>query len=267
MHLFDEKKGIVAIIDGLGASEMESQVLYERIKRLIGAIKDSINEIYDGEVRDKINETLRFSVFNDTIIIFWEFHIGMREQVFAFSTILNRILWKSLEIKFPIRGAVGLGPYFLPEEGKASRDEFYILGSVINDAAKFHQIGDWIGIILTPNFSKEVKKWTQELDPGFRGLDSKINNIYFPEYPVPTKKPGDLSKIRVVGWPMSRDSQPINLNRDELREFFNITLDRFNELVDSLDPIPEYAKPKYENTRDFIKWCFEHATRVLLGDS
>lgn len=131
-----------------------------------------------------------------------------------FADIGQYILEKSIMI-YPLRGAFTVGQFNYTNN--------IMIGPAIDEAASWHEMADWIGIILTPTAQFEY------------GLSEQIENII--QYPIPLKNyRGQLNYC--IKW-----NEPQNAIIEMVRR--NKSL------------IPEIAS-KYINTAEFLKKALEN---------
>ena len=163
------------------------------------------------KTRIKVQESLKNEIvemkvdtFQDTIML--TFPIGKIEnikdiqakKILPVRNAIMRIINLSIEKGYLIRGAMSMGEFLY--DGEMST----IVGEAVNDAYKYHEKGNWCGLVVTPSARPLIEKLFNELE------EININNnlqglltakLSFFDCLVP-QKDNKSENFYCAGWPI-----------------------------------------------------------------
>lgn len=182
----EKQKGIVAILDALGASsysdEDVEQFLNSR-QRIISKLGDYLEEKTEISA-----EQVKTFTFNDTIVI--ALLCGIRapslDQISAFCAVLRKFIVDSMNNGLLFRGAAALGEF------RADDLTNTIMGDAVTDAAQWYEETDWIGVHFTPRSFLHIER-------DLHGAANRREWAMLP-YKVPLKGGKTLDTF-AVNWP------------------------------------------------------------------
>jgi hypothetical protein len=210
----EKKRGIVAILDALGAANYDDAGIAEFLTsrhvvlRLLEDKSESVARRLDVA-------RVKTYTFNDTMLIVLETGAEMpsAEEIQAFVTVLRKLLVDSLARQIMFRGAFAIGEFY---EDSATNT---ILGKAVTDAAAWYNKADWIGILATPRTTIYVDYLMEDEDNDFSHLLVK--------YDVPLSA-GASRRLWAINWPKVYWLNPRSSERGEApRESFLRMLSRF----------------------------------------
>jgi hypothetical protein len=262
-----EYEGFAVIMDALGAKQIaDPWELYGKIKELLAEDKRSVRSIFSGEALKYIKVVRRRFAVNDMIILCYQHQLDFVTDLSALIVPIQSLVWKSMSIKFPIRGAVSYGKYIIPEDDGRQGHELFILGEPVNDAVQWYEQADWVGIMLTPEFTLHIEKLIdKETDFELKaGTKEEWADILFPMYKVPMKN-GGLRETRAVGWPLMQEESTLDsLGMEALRRCHSEQRKRYLDYYNKMNKeIPPHAQQKYLNALAFLDWCWERAPEIV----
>src|SRR5262245_38291817 len=146
MRTLDPEKGIVAVLDALGAASYSDNEIRQFLKsrelvlRLLGEKLEDI-----GTINAKI---LTFT-FNDTIVVAQKNDPGEArpEQIVTFFGLMRNFIKDSLANNILFRGSSSIGTF------RADENTNTVMGQAITDAAAWYNKAKWIGVHATPHAS------------------------------------------------------------------------------------------------------------------
>ncbi len=161
-------KGAVTFLDVLGWKGIweRNQFAINKLQSFVYEMQKKAQEVSekymdDPSLRGKSNPTEVLSI-SDTIAIFTsaspQAAIGIHAELCSWA------LSYSLEQELPLRGAISYGEYSIADN--------IMLGYAVDEASIWHEITDWIGVILTPS----AKMYLRNNLPEFV---AEYNNIPF----------------------------------------------------------------------------------------
>jgi len=227
--------GIIVMLDALGASEFGITQAMEFIKRRDNLL--SYLSEHQKSLHDKIPDATQPSVatFGDTLVVSWPTgEEGVMKMLPGIAEWLRPAIRWGLAHGILLRGCVSYGEYIA--------DGATILGPAIADAARWYEVADWFGVILTPKCQMRLISLIEsaKLDPVKKNITFEQ---WFVQYAVPLK---DAKKdFWVISWPYdiwaTDDGKVIT------------PLGVLSTCLWDL-PIPKGTESKYENTIDFFNW-------------
>lgn len=235
----EQKQGIVAILDALGAASYDDIEIAEFLRsrqRVVQLLNDK-----SERVAAILNVArVKTYTFNDTLLIVLESKEDRPTlpEIHAFMTVLRKLFVDSLNKRIMFRGSFAVGSFY---EDSATNT---ILGKAVTDAAAWYDKADWLGIVATPRTSVFIDQLMQRHKKGWGNL--------LVSYAVPLSGGKDI-RLWAVNWPKVFWVPSITpCRRDEKpREKFLDLLGRFN--------IPRGAESKHFNAIAF----FEHVADML----
>ena len=223
------KKGIVILLDALGASEYSD----EKINEFLNARKEINSIIHDLLNPAMIGSSASIYMFGDTIVVTVELvDEYVAGQILFICTAMQWYLFRSLQKGILYRGAFSIGSYI--EDATSNT----VMGEAITDAAQWYEKADWMGLVSTPKTDSVLEYYV----PSGEISDSKL----LCRYPVPIKGSSPIN-LYSISWPELFYSQ----RRDQTspRKLF---LEIFKEFS-----FPASATEKYLNTKKY----FDHIER------
>src|SRR4030042_7122936 len=151
MNLPNQKNGIIAILDALGAANYDDTEIREFLES-----RQVVMKLLSGK-SERVTQSLNVAqiktyTFNDTMLIVLESQ-GDRpssSEIQAFTTVLRKLLVDSLRRKIMFRGSFAIGPFYEDSETNT------ILGKAVTDAASWYNRADWIVIMATPRTTVHI---------------------------------------------------------------------------------------------------------------
>lgn len=216
------------------------------------------------KTRIKVQEALKNEIvemkvdtFQDTIML--TFPIGKIEnikdiqakKILPVRNAIMRIINLSIEKGYLIRGAMSMGEFLYDDEMST------IVGEAVNDAHKYHEKGNWCGLVVTPSARPLIEKLFNELgDNNNYNKNSKgllIAKMSFFDCPVP-QKDNQSETFYCAGW-------PIDYFLSEYKNFDENPIEAKEHLIELVSKIKrDHNDPnieeKYKNTIEFIEQCF-----------
>lgn len=230
------KTGVVILLDALGTKgiwKRESPENY--INRWI-----QIRAYLQDLQKEKSMIIIEDHLFSDTIII----TIVSKEnecnhlQLLNFASLVSKyILSTGLKQNLLFRGVISLGDFYTHKE--------IIIGEAIDNAAKYYEQPQWIGISLTP----ETALWYNQ--PIIQNLVRKFPPTDFVEYGLTYNRLNEETNCKEI---IVENSFAVNL----LHQMYvvNYKLEQvINQLNELKKKAPPKAKSKYSRTIEFILFC------------
>lgn len=150
-----KRTGLVVLLDALGTRHDRSEeewlsVTTRRMETLRRALEIQPINVFKGDggpqpLSPSFNIRPSVSAFSDTLLLTFEANDARtpaHELLGVVPTILSGFFVESLSHADVLRGAISFGTYF---EG-----DRLLTGPAVLDVARYHDIADWAGIILTP---------------------------------------------------------------------------------------------------------------------
>ncbi len=248
--------GFVAILDVLGASRMAPSTLYEKIMHMDKKAKEFANK--SAEIDGVPTESLWVSTFADTFVFSWPCQptlFSLEVQFLFFGTYIGWFIKEGIFDELPFRGAISYGELYRP-------DTNHVLGQAVNEAADMYELGNWIGVILTPDCIKRLKNcWT-----GSHGDHLIFNSLIstFPVYKVCLKlcdKECDKT-LRVVNW-TPIDRKGFESDRFSVKFFRELKKENLAQVRKLKDNSQRKYWDKYKNTIHFINYILDKTILVI----
>lgn len=239
MKTYEQKAGIVAILDALGAASYDDTEIHEFLKsrnvviRLLGDKAESVAQTLDVS-------QIKTYTFNDTMLIVLESRDrdSCRAEIKAFATILRKLLVDSLKRRIMFRGSIAVGHFY------EDSDTNTILGKAVTDAAAWYDKADWIGILATPRTTIHIDQLMERRGDAWGHLLTR--------YDIPLTDKSTRS-LWAVNWPKVfwvKNLTPCDRNQTQRECFLNM-LGKF--------AIPRNTENKHFNTIAF----FDHVVKSL----
>ena len=136
-----QQAGIVTFLDVLGwkgVYERQTDAI-ERLKRLVDGVKKEAER-----QRGKINGDVNVQSISDTIAVFTacsEKEISLAIEIHG--KLCQRLIPDSIRAGLPMRGATAYGNFEISDN--------IFVGKAVDEAASWHEQGNWIGVNLTPS--------------------------------------------------------------------------------------------------------------------
>jgi len=257
---YTPKKGVVILLDALGVSQYNAKqsMKFCDFRDLFVNCAKKMWATRDLEFKKELKMNLpepEIATFQDSIIICWS-EQGQKPDFLPI--ILSAGQWISDAITFAIgndlylRGAIAYGEYIFYTSNK----NVTVIGPAVNEASKYYEKADWIGVIQTPSCQREYCSSLEKLAERDKVTLEQVFQKYqflFVNYQVPlsAKKINLFSskkeayrlrkKFCVSSWPcMACKIEPkLSISK--------ILLDK------SISEKPEYQS-KYYNTYLFLGW-------------
>lgn len=270
LHNCIRKNGVVIFLDALGVKNLDTEGSCEFIRKR-GEFLKEVHYIRDERAKQFKKDLdidlpdLDIALFQDSIIISWEdpepkqkserYHFSFFQAAGQF---LMDTITEAIRHDLFFRGAISQGEYVV----NISNKNVSIIGPAVSDAADYFEIGDWVGVIQTPNFQEKYISSLEtlaEADKTRLGLPITVDDVIdkykflFVRYIVPLS----VKKIDLFS------SKPDSLITS--REFFVSSWPIMACMIESKIPIskilfeksitekPEYQL-KYFNSYQFLEW-------------
>lgn len=248
--------GIVAVLDILGYKgiwqrEKLTDVI-ENHNKIISATENKIDTAIDktlNKINSKNKRTRRTSkeddliitinTISDTVIITCR---GKREslndKINFIGNYLSEIYKIGLENKLLFRGAISIGEFYEYVEKNI------LIGPAIDDAAEWHQMANWSGILFTPTAKNKIN------------LNAIQNKKEIPlMYTVPHEVPLQNGKLDtyVINWAYGYKNNHLKEKRslEYIKSLFYSAYENVN--------IDKTIEVKYSNTEKFIDKMYDKA--------
>jgi len=207
--------GVVTMLDVLGWKG-----IYNRERDPITSLETLIRDM------EKASEKYRGLVFeleirsiSDTVVMFSKVtETDATQAIDAHGGVCAEAITRSIVARIPLRGATCYGDFEV-------RDNIYV-GRAIDEAAAWHDVGEWVGVHLTPSANFLV--------------ESPLN--HWVVYSPPLKHP-QRCKTRCLDWWKNWRASCVNDN----------PLKRLKAVFRTMGPIVPEIAPKFENTIAFAE--------------
>jgi hypothetical protein len=232
----DQKQGIIAILDALGAARYNDAEIKRFLKsrqRVLGILAE---KAHAKEVRGQIeSSSVSTFTFNDTVLIVYRTpHIPTLKDVEHFSLLLRKFAVDSLAEGILFRGSMSVGKFYVDEETNT------VMGPAVTDAAGWYDAGEWVGINTTPHSTMVVQSMLEESDDDLGHL--------LVDYDVPFKSRSPL-RLKAVNWPKGfvvQGVKPVADGQSPRAKCLSLL---------ALHGVPKGAESKHGNTVDFFDHC------------
>ena len=240
--------GFICIMDALGIKgawkDMEPDEFVKSIKELEKGFRGAIENVREGGETYSAGGKLDFQLFSDTVFITFacaDRDFGVKASV---AQSFLHLPWFSNVVVGPFCHALMEGLFFRGAiaQGYFHQEESILLGPAVDDAARYYERANWLGVLLTPAATLAaqyaVAKW-EEL-----GISEQHALV---EYDVPMSK-GDAERLMVVNWPaFFRQVHQGSGEKASPKQHLAGMLARH--------PIPPEARQKYVNALAFFDAC------------
>lgn len=217
--------GIVTFLDVLGWKGV-----YDRQTDAIGSLKRLVDGVRRNakQKRGRNHGEIEVQSISDTIAIF----TGCKENEISMAIeshgeLCQRLIPESIVVGLPMRGATSYGNFEISDN--------IFVGKAVDEAASWHEQGNWIGVNLTPSAE-------------FVFLKSKTRSAWV-RYPAPIKTSMKWDP-HCVNW--LKDWIDYESEKRSVRERFL-----------GMGPIVPEVAPKFINTLAFIDKMTEEPSPVL----
>ncbi|WP_374001101.1 hypothetical protein [Bdellovibrio bacteriovorus] len=208
MNNFDS--GAVTFIDVLGWkgiwARKNSQSPIEKLKRIVENVNVEIQSIITSLI-DRVPElhgldAKSVSILNisDTIVIITKGDAVA--TICLHGEISKRILTDGLLSELPMRGATSYGEF--------SHEDLTFMGPAVDEAAAWHEVTNWVGIILTPSALLKLKtpkeSWISYQKVPYKSADIRIGKSlvlnWAAEWSKRGKQADDFREISYLAGPL-----------------------------------------------------------------
>ncbi len=143
------EQGAVTFLDVLGWKGIwtRDDAAIGKLKSLITAARRSVPRVLETavphvpELRGFDEQRIQIESISDTIVLFTPG--SARGTLWLHGALCQVIVCESMESKIPVRGATCYGEY--------ATDDRIMIGPGIDEAASWHEMTDWIGVMQTPS--------------------------------------------------------------------------------------------------------------------
>lgn len=254
--------GFIAIVDVLGAKELDPKVLYKKLCDLDNAAKHHCKKL--EEISSDLLNEFRISVFGDTFIFSWPDFGYTNDQFLWFCHYAGIMIRESIYRDMPLRGAIAYGDIYRPENNM-------ILGQAINDAAYWYDKSKWIGIFITPLCCNILNSFwsTDESIIKYESARKHFiaSRIITPRYEVPLKDYIENSNpldTKVINWMQFKILNEGERN-ESIREFKRMNKENIKQLKKLRKIAPKNARIIYDNTLAFLDWNHRKLIKTAKG--
>ena len=181
-----QKQGLIAILDALGAANYSSEELSQFLKSR-ELVREQLNDKAERLGGPELAKRVITFTFNDTVLIVYQTEKPVNlKDVKRFGELLRRFAVKSLAQGILFRGAIAIGRFYVNARTNT------VMGEAVADAAAWYDRADWIGITATPQATLLIQSLTEQ---GHQNIERLMV-----DYPVPLKDRSVLS-LKAVNWP------------------------------------------------------------------
>ncbi len=234
------QNGLICLIDALGARQAKPNYFLKSQANMIKRLWKN-KEKFASKHNYNWSDDLDILSFGDTIVFLWPIDDEPELYLEEFGYYLRSVIYWGLENEIPFRGAVSSGAFLYRKE----QDNTAILGPAVADAAAWHQMADWIGIILTPSCGLKFANCSNQFDSYQEKMKFPLGRLFI-EYNVPLK-PSRKLRLWSIAWPATNYW---SLKKPEVHPKLKL-LGQLNKIADE---IPFGAESKYQNTLAFFDW-------------
>jgi len=228
----NKKKGVVYILDALGASnysdqQIESFLLTRKeLGSLIEKLSSQINELSPDYSLEKPS----VYTFGDTVILAFTYEDEKHLEAHILSTaiMMQNFILLSLQKGILFRGAFSVGSYIESPESNT------VMGEAVSDAAAWYEKADWMGIISTPKANNVIE---------FIFSSERLTPNYLWKYDVPLKDSSSVS-LYTIPWPSKLVTDPMTAALNPFKCFLSLIKDL---------PVPIGTESKFKNTIEYFK--------------
>lgn len=215
------KKGVVTFLDVLGWKGIWQRKsdpigdLETLVKQIDSSAKNQTRGLSSGNSKTETSLT-RVMIISDTIVIFTEAAIkDASRAIDLHGHLCKKAIPESISLGIPVRGATSYGDVII-----SSENSIYA-GVAIDEAAAWHEQGDWIGVLMAPTAC----------------FIFDISNKSSWETYKPPMKHGKQFSTYVVNWRNTEDSSFLKV----IKQSFCV-----------MAPITPEVEQKFSNTLKFL---------------
>jgi hypothetical protein len=159
------RRGYIAMLDVLGTrgmsiardpdKAMEGYLeLRDFINQTLASFKvgTTVEDVPEGSKRPVVDVQTGIQFFSDAVIVSIEPEqtADPAATLCAISWLLERVFVRALKLGVLYRGAVSAGTFYIGPG--------LLIGPAVDEAAEWHDIADWAGIMFTPSAAMEIEK-------------------------------------------------------------------------------------------------------------
>jgi hypothetical protein len=234
----DQKQGLIAILDALGASSYSEQEISKFLDSRERVLKLLRNKANAKEVRGEIDEdAVSTFTFNDTVLIVYRtLRPATLDDVKNFCMLLRKFEVDSLAEGILFRGSLSVGTFYVDDDTNT------VMGTAVTDAAAWYDSADWIGINATPHATLVVKALIEQ-------GNGKLEHLLV-DYLVPLKARSPLL-LKAVNWPKAfvvRGLTPVVEGEKPRAKCLSLLTNH---------QVPKGTESKHFNTMAFFDHCIE----------
>lgn len=172
-------------MDALGAASYSDEEV-QKFLQLRETVLDLLSKKMEGARYGINRRNIEVFTFNDTVLITCKTtpKSELLPQIVWFFVILRYFFVHSLSHNILLRGAVGIGTFYVNKESNT------VMGQAVADAAAWYDKADWIGIHATPKATLIIKS--------LAGCEPHTGIMW--DYSVPLKD-GRAVPVVAVNWP------------------------------------------------------------------
>lgn len=190
------KKGVVTFLDVLGWKGIWQRKsdpigdLETLVKQIDGAARSQSRGLSSGDSQTETSLT-RVMIISDTIVIFTEAAIkDASRAIDLHGNLCKKAIPESIRLGIPVRGATSYGDVII-----SSENSIYA-GVAIDEAAAWHEQGDWIGVLMAPTacfiFDTSTKSSWEACEPPMK------HGKQFKTYVVNWRNTEDTTFLKVI---------------------------------------------------------------------
>lgn len=236
-RLGNMKEGAVTFLDVLGWKGIWERT--DKAGDVLLALIDELNKKSDEFINSKIPTHVSYrglkteiKSISDTIAMFSS---GNSEAVLeVHGEICKLAICRSIEEGIPLRGATCYGHFTTKEN--------IMIGPAVDEAASWHEVADWIGVILSPSALFKCSAYDN-------------NSIWKMNYDVPAKGYGKY-KTHCVNWYSEWKKGKKEMEEQIKKE---LLLDAFLKM----GPLTPNISAKFTNTLAFYDACCKESNTSL----
>ncbi len=165
-------QGTVMFLDALGTKGIWERRSIEEVEHAWIGLNDTLEIFKKFLTHSGIN--CQMLLLSDTIVL-----LANTDKLLVVSKMFSAFIAQSILNKVFFRGAISIGQYFY-------KPGMPLIGPAIDDAAKWHESTNWIGVMLTPN----TQKWYETLFNTSQKKGIKLLQpleVNFVKYKIPYK--------------------------------------------------------------------------------
>ncbi len=234
--MLDEKRGLIAILDALGAAgygEREIARFLESRAAVLEILRDKAHAQEEGGQLDE--GAVSIFTFNDTILIVLRTgRDPTLPDVERFGVLLRRFLVESLAQGILFRGSLSIGRFYVDDASNT------VMGAAVTDAAAWYDAAEWVGINATPHASMVIESLREQ---AAHDLDRVLV-----DYDIPFKE-GKVQRLKAVNWPKGfyvKGVRPVTAGEKERAKCLSLL---------AAHGVPKGAERKHANSITFFDYC------------